>query len=94
MILLDPIGLGESTDGDSNDDEDENGTNNTLSQEDSSTECNFTFIGANVLQGKSSMRSKPKDKKVSFVAIIKTRCCRNVFCAFIHVYYTSWIIYF
>lgn len=65
VILLDPIGPGESTDGDSNDDEDENGANNTLSHEESSTECNFTFIGANVMSGKSSMRSKPKDKKLS-----------------------------
>ena len=67
MILLDPIGLGESTDGDSNDDEDGTGVNNTLSSEDASVECNFTFIGANVISGKSSIRSKPKDKKVKFL---------------------------
>ena len=63
MILLDPIGLGESTDGDSNDDDDDVRGNTTLS-EDPSLECNFTFIGANVISGKSSIRSKPKVKKV------------------------------
>ena len=26
--------------------------------------CNFTFVGANVTTGKSSIRSKPKEKKV------------------------------
>ena len=44
MILLDPIGLGESTDGDSNEDEEESGANNALSNEETSVECNFTFI--------------------------------------------------
>ena len=63
VILLDPIGLGESTDGDSNDDDDDVRGNTTLS-EDPSLECNFTFIGANVISGKSSIRSKPKVKKV------------------------------
>ena len=70
MILLDPVGLGESTDGDSNDDEDDIGANTTFS-EDPSVECNFTFIGGNVISGKSSIRSKPKDKKVLFYDIPK-----------------------
>lgn len=77
MILLDRIGLGESTDGDSNDDEDESGANNVLSHEDSSTECNFTFIGANVMSGKSSMRSKPKDKKVQYIFIIRNEVLKT-----------------
>ena len=68
MILLDPVGLGESTDGDSNDDDDDIGGNITLSEE--SVQCNFTFIGANVISGKSSIRSKTKDKKVSHTIIL------------------------
>ena len=72
MILLDPVGLGESTDGDSNDDEDDIGTNTTFS-EDPSVECNFTFIGGNVISGKSSIRSKPKDKKVFFLLFTQTK---------------------
>merc|ERR1711899_166585 len=63
VILLDPVGLGESTDGDSNDDDDDIGGNTTLPEE--SVQCNFTFIGANVISGKSSIRSKTKDKKLT-----------------------------
>ena len=70
MILLDPVGLGESTDGDSNEDEEESSANNTLSNEETSVECNFTFIGANVISGKSSIRSKSKDKKVKFLYLV------------------------
>ena len=55
---MEPIGLGESTDGDSNDDEVENEVKALAPEED--IECNFTFVGANVQTGKSSMRSKPK----------------------------------
>jgi hypothetical protein len=65
--LLDPIGLGESTDGDSNDDEEESSANNTLSNEETSFDCNFTIIGGNVISGKSSIRSKSKNKKVKFI---------------------------
>ena len=67
MILLDPIGLGESTDGDSNDEDEETGGKNTLANEDVTTECNFTFIGDNVISAKSSIRSRPKEKKVRFL---------------------------
>ena len=66
VILLDPIGLGESNDGDSNDDEDDCDVSKTLPTDDNSVECKFTFVGANVISGKSSMRYKPKTKKVSY----------------------------
>ena len=66
VILLDPIGLGESNDGDSNDDEDDCDVSKTLLTDDNSVECKFTFIGANVISGKSSMRYKPKTKKVGY----------------------------
>ena len=87
MILLDPIGLGESNDGDSNDDEDACDVSKTLPTDDNSVECNFTFIGANVISGKSSIRYKPKTKKVShFILAIffqpKLKFILNTFCLF------------
>ena len=64
--------MGESTDGDSNDDQDDSEVKTSPQEDD--VECNFTFIGANVQMGKSSMRSKPKAKKVCDLYWIERPC--------------------
>ena len=56
MILA---GIGESTDDTDNSDADDIDHTRPVSP------CNVTFIGANVVHGKSSLRSKTKAKKVS-----------------------------
>ena len=52
-------GVGESTDDTDNSDADDIDHTRPVSP------CNVTFIGANVVHGKSSLRSKTKAKKVS-----------------------------
>ena len=69
MILLSG-NVGESSDGvdgDSSSDTDDSDVdaNRPVSP------CNFTFVGANTATGKSSLRSKPKAKKVGVTKLNK-----------------------
>ena len=57
IVIL--AGVGESTDDTDNSDADDIDHTRPLSP------CNVTFVGANVVYGKSSIRSKTKTKKVS-----------------------------
>jgi hypothetical protein len=71
IVIL--AGVGESTDDTDNSDVDDIDDTRPVSP------CNVTFVGANIVHGKSSLRSKSKTKKVSCVFIFSV--CPSVLSA-------------
>ena len=77
VILLSGPGGGGDVD---SDEEDRTSSSTYSDSEDSEVDvdrpvspCNFTFIGANVSTGKSSLRSKPKDKTVKKIHFFRSK---------------------
>lgn len=65
VILLDHLGSSSSTSNDPGESDDSDSSDDSHVDVDRPVSpCNVTFVGANITTGKSSLRSKPKERKV------------------------------